>query len=136
MATIENLYKDHKLILGLANDLSAHLNKEDVVNKSADILGLLNKLSGKIKMHLSMEDKYVYPELLKSEKDNVRDTAKRFMNEMGAIGEAYNNYVSKWSSPSKIRENPDGFIKETNEIFAALQKRILSEEKDLYPHAA
>jgi len=109
------------------------LTKDGVVAKALDVSLKLAELSGKISIHLANEDNVVYPGLLNSPDELVRATARRFVDEMGDLAGVFAAYKNKYLSAGKIKSNPAGFIEETRNIAAALQKRIDREEKELYP---
>ncbi len=91
----------------------------------------LNLLSAKISVHLTMEDNYFYPALLKHNDEEVQKKARIFIEEMGHIKKAYSEYNAKWHLEA-IEKSPDGFIQETQALFAALSDRIQRENSDLY----
>ncbi len=89
-------------------------------------------MARKVRIHLTIEDTALYPVLLNSDNEDVKATAKLYMEEMGHIKEVFNTYMNKWPTGFKIIENPDDFIKETQELFKTLSKRIGQEDNILY----
>jgi len=129
---IKFLIQDHKKIISTLEDMGNFLNEKDVSENAEVIFILLAKLTKLITMHLGLEDKYVYPQLLESDDPKINATVNKFKNEMGDLGKVYENFVIKWDLPTKIQENPKEFIDEMNGVIQALTKRIVAEESDLY----
>ena len=123
----------HDELLGLATEISSHLNVNELSHDASNIRKLLSMLIGKLGVHLSMEDKGLYPRLLDHPDNKVKETAQRFMDEMGGIGEVLENYKTKWSTSSKIQQSADVFVEETKVLFSALAQRIDAENDELYP---
>lgn len=98
---------------------------------AAKVRVLMNTLSGKVGVHLAMEDDALYPRLLQHQSAEVKDKAKKFIDEMGGIKKAYTDYNKKWTQ-SAIEKDSAGFVKETTALFAALGDRIKRENNDLY----
>lgn len=132
MSKTKNYRDQHDDLLKIASEISAHLNVDKLSNNASDVRSLLSKLFGKLSVHLSMEDKALYPRLLDHSDDRVKSMAKSFMDEMGGIGKAVEAYKGKWPSALHIQKDPGGFIEQTKGIFAALAKRIDNENNVLY----
>ncbi|HEC97974.1 MAG TPA: hypothetical protein ENI58_07480 [Nitrospirae bacterium] len=65
--------------------------------------------------------------------EKIKKVAIQFLEEIGGIAPAFNNYLNKWANPASIERNPSEFINETNELFNALKNRIERENNILYP---
>lgn len=57
-----------------------------------DITTHINKLAGKLKIHLSSEDKFLYPNLLNGDDNKLKNLANSYINEMGGISDTFTNY--------------------------------------------
>jgi hypothetical protein len=95
--------------------------------------GRLADLSGKLLVHLQMEDGSLYPELLRSARAEVRATAARFQAEMGALRGVADDAFRRWLRPDAIQQAPDAFLAEQRSLLHALAARIDAEEAELYP---
>lgn len=133
MSFIDNYRRQHDELLEIATQISQFLSTESLVDNSQDVVNLLTKLTGKLLAHLAMEDKVLYPLLLKNKNEDVRETAQSFFSEMGDLQEVYKAYIDKWSDSRSIKQAAEDFVTETNTIFAALSKRIDRENNELYP---
>ena len=123
----------HEKILELMAELSAYLTEERLKGEAHEAKSILSRLAGALKVHLAMEDNSLYPRLLESKDELVRDTARRFIEEIGGIASAFNDYVNRWPKPLSIENNPVEFINESIEFFKKLKDRIHREDDILYP---
>jgi hypothetical protein len=130
MSFTDKFRHQHEEILGMVGELNAKLKaKAD----AQDLRGVLSNLAGKLNFHLALEDKALYPRLMK--KDAASSAlANRFMEEMGGLGAVFSAYNTKWQVTA-IRTDPAGFAAETRKVFVALGKRIARENAELYPLA-
>lgn len=122
--------KQHAETLDLAQQLEQKL--QEAKPSVQEIIGILIKLSGKLKFHLSMEDKFVYPKAITAKNADLKSTAERMQAEMLGIADAFSNYAAAWNSKS-ISEDMSKFASETTGILTALKKRIELEEQKFYP---
>ncbi len=65
MTTIKNLERQHQDIYNIINETKSMINGADLEGNSANIARNISVLAGKLKIHLSNEDKYLYPSLIK-----------------------------------------------------------------------
>lgn len=107
----------------------------DPESKANDIAFHINALSGKLKMHLMSEDKFLYPALMHSNRQEVRDTAKDFNHEMGGLAELFNSFVQQYNTLFKILQNKNSFLTDSKKIFSLIEERIRREDGKLYPSA-
>ncbi len=132
MSKTQRFRDQHDDLLKIASEISVHLNVDELSNDASEVRSLLSNLLGKLTFHLSMEDKSLYPRLLEHSDERVKSIAKRFIDEMGSLGEAVNAYKNKWPSALLIQKDPSDFIVQTKGIIDALAKRIESENNELY----
>ena len=133
MDIIATFRRQHRQLLKITIEISNLLDPKGLAEDASNIRSLLSHLAGKLSVHLSMEDKYLYPNLLDSKDTRVSSLAKQYIDEMGDIKEVFGAYVKIWPSPTAIQNDPIKFINETKGIFEALQKRIDREDSNLYP---
>lgn len=133
MGLTTNLQEQHKRLLEMATEISNMIKNEEL-SKDANVLTKkLATFSGKIGVHLAIEDKALYPRLLKNSNEDIRRLTQKYIDEMGNIKAKVGNYIQKWRSPVSIQDNPPEFIKESEGIFKALAHRIERENTELYP---
>jgi len=133
LSSVDNFKRQHDDLVKVANEISGLLNPVQLSKDAVQVRTLLSTLAGKLKIHLAMEDKALYPKLLAHHDEVVRRTATQFMDEMGGISEAFTSYLNKWPTASVIQSNASTFVRETKEIFSALSMRIQKENNKLYP---
>lgn len=127
------LKEQHKELLALVEACSSIFSLDSDRVDYSELNKALLQFHGKLRVHLSMEDDFLYPKLLRHDDQKISGTAKRFKEEFGGIGEALKLYKEKWPTQSKIQEGYQSFKAETQEIFKVLKKRIQEEETGLYP---
>lgn len=135
MAMTDSYRKQHTELLELAGKLAAKLSKDEVVSNSTEIVVMLSQFASKLNMHLTMEDKALYPKLMASSNAKTAQTAKDYMTEMGGIKQVVEKYLAAWSLAKNITAEPQKFIDESKGIVAALKTRIDKENNILYPLA-
>jgi hypothetical protein len=133
MARTDVFRRQHAEIAEVAAEITAALDAKELASSAEIMSGLLSVLGGKLTIHLAMEDKGLYPRLLRHQNLVIRDTAKRFMHEMGGIQTVFGEYLTRWRDAAVIQKRPDDFIKETRTLLAALSARVSREDNDLYP---
>ena len=122
--------QQHDEILAAVGELNQQLK----ANADAQVLrGVLSNLAGKLNFHLAMEDKALYPRIMKMDA-TAHAMATRFMEDMGGLSAAFMAYNNRWQV-SAIRSDPEGFAADTRKVFTALGKRIARENAELYPLA-
>src|SRR5690349_4315695 len=128
MLDLQLYRRQHRELVEVADRLSAGA-------RAADARALLAELSGKLLVHLQMEDRRLYPELLRSEDPLVRETAARFQAELGSLRAAADAFSRRWLRPDAIEADPHAFSQELRSIVHALRGRIASEDSELFPAA-
>lgn len=124
-------HKDIAVEMKAIQDL---LNGTDIESKADEIAKHMCQFAGKVKVHLSSEDDFLYPYLAKSQDENVRQMAVRYQKQMGSIAEKFIAYKDKYNTKQKVLANIRQIKIETNTIFRELENRIRKEETELYLH--
>ncbi len=124
--------KQHADMLKITTKIMPHLYVDDLLIDASIVRLLLSELLGKLAIHLAMEDKSLYPQIMAHTDERAKNMANKFMEEMGDLGDAVNAYKNKWPSELPIQEEPVEFIAQTKEIFLALENRIERENDELY----
>lgn len=133
MSITDNFKRQHNEIVEVVQKISAGLKADELSKDASEMRGLLAALAGKLKMHLAMEDEALYPNLMNHSNAEIRDTAKKFVEEMGGIKETFMAFADKWPVSGVIESDAGEFIKETQSLFAALANRVERENNELYP---
>lgn len=127
------LKKQHLEVLELMKIIEALIKRGDFEVTAKDIAYNINNMAGKLKVHLVSEDKFLYPNLMSSDNENIKNTAYSFNNEMGSLTESFTSFVKKYNIPSKILQNSGSFTVESKKVFALIFDRINKEDSELYP---
>lgn len=129
----DNLLRQHQEMLELIAEIGTYQSQLQVKENAVTISTLLSQLAGKLKMHLLVEDQFVYPKLAMHSDEKIQKTSQNFANEMGDLGKSFGDYKTRYLGSSKIADNAEMFIIDTKNIFTALIKRMDKETHLLYP---
>ena len=135
MARTTSLRRQHDDILKDIATFAVLLKPAPRPATGASLLEQLSALSGKIKVHLAMEDNVLYPELLAAADPQTRTTAAAFKKEMGGIGAAFAAFRERWNTADAISANLAAFAREASNVLEQLNQRIQRENGSLYPLA-
>ena len=94
----------------------------------------ISSLAGKLQVHLSYEDKHLYPKLLESGNPVVKSKAKQYIAEMGDLSSVFTDFKSRYNTKPKILAEIQAFKSDYTKVFTALETRMNKEDKDLYLH--
>jgi len=135
MARTDRFRIQHNELLALAGELQALLNPQSLAADGAAARNCLGKLMGKLTLHLSTEDKVLYPELASSKDASVANLARRYAEEMKGVTEKLAAYNQRWSTPSAIKAGAEAFVRETKQVLSLLADRMRRENQELYAMA-
>jgi len=130
---IVNLKRQHSEVIDLAKYILDNIKNCTVDQNLNEIVKSINIITGKLKVHLINEDKYLYPYLLGSSDEALNRFGKKYNEEMKEVSKAYEDYKTKYNTITKIKNNIERFNEDTKQIFQDLSNRIDREEKELYP---
>lgn len=130
MSRTASFRRQHEDLLGHINEIATLLSNTS--GNAGVIRDKLSVFSGKLSVHLSMEDKALYPAMLAAKDAKTQQTAKEFMTEMGGLSDAFKAFNQKWITVDSISKNVDGFNTEIKALVQTVQNRIKREESNLY----
>ncbi|BBE32555.1 hemerythrin domain-containing protein [Sphingosinicella microcystinivorans] len=84
--------------------------------------------------HLAIEDKWLYPALIRDGAAQVSALAQTFQRDMGGLAAAFNAYMLEWTE-DRITNEWEAFQTATWALIEALDLRIRRENEELYPLA-
>ena len=135
MAHTAELRRQHdaatQLMTGISGQIAAYRGPDDACRLTLGVAQLL----GLLRVHLTIEDEQLYPELIASDDACTASLARRFAREMGGLAERLEEFAMHWSTSAGIAARLGEFREETRELFAALENRIRRENQQLYPLA-
>lgn len=107
--------------------------KEGIGENAAQISNLIISMSSIIKLHLSVEDKVLYPALQNGSSSVLAKMGKQFQDEMGVIASAYMGFARRWNTEANVVRDPEGFRADANKVLKILHNRMVRENTDFYP---
>ncbi|MFL0250934.1 hemerythrin domain-containing protein [Clostridium neuense] len=132
MIDISNFTRQHKDILSDINEIDKIVNRQDYEEYLNEFVSHINNLSGRLKIHLSYEDKFLYPSLVDGQDTELKNLAQEYAHEMGDIADVFSHYKNEFNTKSKIIERLDTFKVNTKHILDEIKNRISKEENGLY----
>lgn len=132
MNPMEQLKKQHDGINDIIKETTKLVNLGDLESNASDIAKNISILAGKLQIHLSHEDKYLYPNLLNSENINIKIKAQQYVQEMGNLQGIFISFKNDFNTKSKIMANPHEFTQKFKTVFALIDQRMKKEDTDLY----
>ena len=132
MVEINRFRDDHQKLLDFIKQISQNLDADELSKDAKKVKKLIFDFIGHLHVHLLVEDKALYPQLLKYPNETIKLKAEKFIKEMGNISQEVVDYKHKWTNAFQIQKNPQEFIEDTNNIISILSKRIEREDNDLY----
>src|SRR3954465_13932383 len=122
---IENLTRQHKELARTGTEMFGWLDPAKLRARGAgDVHRALSSLSGILKVHLAMEDRSLYPNLVTHRDAGLRTLATRFLEERAALRQRYEEYKERWHSAALIETGAEEFVEETRQILAMLWTRL------------
>jgi hemerythrin-like domain-containing protein len=132
MLHIETLKRQHEGINDAISGIKKSLKITDLEREAFEISQKISLLAGVLKIHLGTEDRYMYPQLMQSESNELKKVAKEYVEEMGNISGEFIDYKNRFNTKTKIVSDTKGFINETERILKILEERIEKEDSNLY----
>ena len=132
MIDINNFIRQHKDVIEDINEIEKIINRKDYKKYLDDFVSHINSLAGKLKIHLSYEDKFLYPNLINGEDAQLKNMANLYMHEMGDISSVFTDYKNKYNTKSKVNDRLNTFEADTTDILNNIKNRIEKEESELY----
>lgn len=93
----------------------------------------LSFLEGKLKIHLTMEDKHLYPVLFQQESREVREIADEYKREMMSLFDTFHAFMLKVKEADGDNADSTGLRNELQQILEKIAARIFFEEETLIP---
>lgn len=130
----DQLKRQHQDIFSVIMDTNALVKSGNIEANSQQIAMNISSLAGKLQVHLSYEDKYLYPKLLESDNPVVKSKAKQYIAEMGDLSSVFTDFKNRYNTKPKILAEAQSFKSDYAKVFTALETRMNREDKDLYLH--
>lgn len=135
LVTYDELNTQNHKITEISN-VFVYLIKDRSMCDTAIVCDLFFKYADLVASHLEIQDKHLYAAILGGGSANDKHVAENFMSGSKEIKRIFRGYLKKWSHPRRheliIADHP-GFVRETEEVFELVLKRIQDEVEHLYP---
>ena len=127
---LNNLQRQHNDLLEISRDLAKSIDA-GISFADADLRKDISFVEGKIKIHLTMEDRHLYPLLLGHEEREVQEAAADYKSRMMGLYDSFHAFVVKMKESDGAQD--EDLRAELEEILRKLSSRILFEEETLIP---
>ena len=128
---LDKYRREHADILDHVQQLKT-LSAQGIAAQAAAIARVVIAMSSVIKLHLSVEDRYLYPALRQAD-TRLADKARQYQEEMTSISSEYGQFSRRWNDAQRIAEQPEHFRSEANRVLKMLFERIVRENREFYP---
>jgi hypothetical protein len=125
--------RQHNEIVDLVQQILSMLKTEDLRRNADPVCNVRSRLAGVLVVHLAMEDRVMYPQLIASANAGLAAMAQRYQSEVGDYKVQFDAYLQRWRTAEDVQADPPSFIRETSRILGALVQRIERENSELYP---
>lgn len=133
MISFTDLHAQNHRILALSNVLGTLIQDRGMCDNEVTE-ELFFRYVDEVKIHLDIEDKHLYKDLLTHSDQSVNNTARQFLSGSAEIKRIFEKYVRRWCVKQKVKfADHAGFVRETHEMFELVQARIIDETEQLYP---
>ena len=129
---IDKFKHEHVAILAAIDNLR-NLARAGVARQAQAIAEQIVAMSGMIKLHLAVEQRYLYPAVQASGVASVARMGHRYEMEMQGIAGDYLAFAARWNTPAHLELEPESFRSEANSVLHALYQRMRREDTELYP---
>lgn len=129
---IDKFKQQHLAILAAIDDLR-QLARGGVAAQAQAIAAQIIAMSGLIKLHLAVEQRYLYPAAQACGVATVARLGRQYESEMHGIAGVYLAFAGRWNTPVRLAAEPEAFRSEANTVLHALYQRMRREDRELYP---
>jgi hypothetical protein len=129
---IDKFKRQHTAILAGISRLRS-LAHAGIADNAADIARQIVDISGIVKLHLSIEDGLLYPELARSGDQRLARLGQQYQHEMAGIAQEYFDFVMAWNTADRVRADPERFRVHANKALRILYERMRREDREFYP---
>ena len=129
---LNNYMEQHDRIREELVILKTLCKNRDLEQTASEIALHINSLAGKLKIHLSSEDQYLYPAFLRSGDSKLVSQAEEYQREMGNLLSMFTKFKEKYNTKIKILSEKESFFGEAEKIMRSIDVRMQKEESGLY----
>ena len=104
-----------------------------IADNAESIAAQVVRMSGMVKLHLSIEDTVLYPGIARSADLKLAHLGDRYQSEMDGIAADYFAFAARWNLPARVKADPEGFRRDANRVLRTLFDRMKREDTEFYP---
>jgi Hemerythrin HHE cation binding domain len=124
------LSEEHRELDALAKRILVEIAGD---GPSVELSSLRWRLNRVLTKHLALEDQLLYPILRAN--PVTASLAEQVLTEVGGTAATYTAYHAAWPI-ERIQEDWEAFRVATRDVMTLVRRRILREERDLFPRAS
>jgi len=124
--------EQHKEIKLLCKHLIECSVEQHIALNASYVHKIQKDLERLLSLHLRLEDNSLYPVLRENKSQLIRETSLRLQKEFSPCADWHNTYQEKYSTQERIQSSPRAYVQDTQRIVQQIQKRIDTEEDELY----
>ncbi len=129
----ELLVHQHQEIKKRCRRLLAAYERAPLERNLDGVWGQLSALMSVLKVHLTVEERVLYPALLRHDDQAIMARARKEVKALDALAIELQRFSSIWTSVGAIRARPDQFEVELRNLCAHTATRIEIEDGTLIP---
>lgn len=129
----ERYRRQHDELAGLVASMEQRLDGVLAGGSAADLRRLLAQYSGKLAVHLRMEDEALYPRALGDGDATLQRVAAVLKRDVGPLHEEFQRFLEAWPSAAMIESRPRDFAMQLARTLRTIARRMQREEAELYP---
>lgn len=129
----ERYRRQHDELAALAAAIEQKLEGVQAGQKAADVRRLLAQYSGKLSVHLRMEDEALYPRALGDGDATLQRVAATLQGDVGPLHDEFQAFLKAWPSAAVIEARPRDFALQLARTLRTITRRMQREEAELYP---
>lgn len=134
MTTAANLQRQHRKLQGMGLELIKLAARPSL--DAAEVRRALARFSGTLRMHATMEEEVLYPDLLSSPDAEVKAVASRLHGELEGLYTRWDEFMERWRDAEAILAHPYRFRLDLTRVLTTLGRRMKKEDRQLYPLVA
>ena len=129
----ERYRRQHDELSALSASMEQKLEGVQAGESATDLRRLLAQYSGKLSVHLRMEDEALYPRALGGGDASLQRVAAALQRDVGPLHEEFQRFVEAWPSAATIESRPRDFAMQLARTLRTIARRMQREEVELYP---
>ena len=135
MGSADCLRQQHRELFALAKNIAPLLDAEELARNCTDVRLKLSAFLRKLRVHLALEERFVYARLVRHSDRAVVAVVTRHQQETLGLGHIATRLAEHWklTDDAAIEEASSLFIEETKHLLAHISKRFQLEDGELYP---